>query len=147
MDNPQLSAAQEDYLEAIIMLESDRGRVRVRDLAQKLHVHKSTVTAALKMLTEKKLIDYEPYGQIELTDSGRQAARRVAGRHALLSCFLRDVLLIDEAVADENACRMEHVMDPALLKRVEQFYKYLRKRELEDCKWFAGFREYLQSGS
>lgn len=144
MDDAHISAAQEDYLEAIMALEAEQGRARVRDLALKLGVHKSTVTAALKMLTEKGLIDYEPYGRVELKEAGRRAAQRVAGRHDLLSRFLRDVLLIADDVADANACRMEHVMDPVLLKRIEQFYTYLHAREAEDCKWFSGFRTYLQ---
>jgi len=144
MDMPTISAAQEDYLEAIITLEAEHGRARVRDLAEKLAVHKSTVTAALKMLTEKGLIDYEPYGRIVLKDAGRRAAQRVARRHDLLRRFLRDVLLVEEHVAEENACRMEHVMDPQLLKRVEQFYTYLHEREMEDCKWFSGFRDYVK---
>ena len=145
MERTNLSAAQEDYLEAIITLESERGRVRVRDLAEKLGVHKSTVTAALKMLTEKGLIDYEPYGRIVLMESGRKAAQRVAKRHDLLRRFLRDILLIEASLADENACRMEHVMDPVLLKRIEQFYAYLQEREAENCKWFSGFRAYLDT--
>jgi len=144
MDMPNISAVQEDYLEAIITMEADRGRVRVRDLAEKLGVHKSTVTAALKMLAEKGLIDYEPYGRIVLQKGGRAAAQRVAGRHKLLHAFLRDVLLVDPAMAEENACRMEHVMDTELLQRIERFYAYLREREDGTGKWVSGFRDYLE---
>ncbi|MFU8780200.1 MAG: metal-dependent transcriptional regulator [Kiritimatiellia bacterium] len=144
MDMPNISAVQEDYLEAIITLESERGRVRVRDLSEKLGVHKSTVTAALKMLTEKGLIDYEPYGQIILKAEGRDAAERVAGRHQLLHQFLQDVLLVDADMAEKNACRMEHVMDPGVLRRVEQFYAYLQQCEAGSCPWVAGFRDYLE---
>jgi DtxR family transcriptional regulator, Mn-dependent transcriptional regulator len=144
MDMPNISAVQEDYLEAIITLEKEHGRVRVRDLAEKLGVHKSTVTAALKMLTEKGLIDYAPYGRIVLQAEGRDAAQRVAGRHVLLRKFLQDVLLLDAVLAENNACRMEHVMDPAVLLRIEQFYSYLHEREAAECKWFSGFKAYLE---
>ena len=144
MAESRLSAAQEDYLEAIITLEAEHGRVRVRDLSGKLGVHKSTVTAALKMLTDKGLIDYEPYGRIVLLEPGRRAAQRVAKRHDLLRRFLREILLVDEGLADANACRMEHVMDAVLLRRIELFYAYLQEREAGDCKWFSGFRDYLE---
>lgn len=144
MEASAISATQEDYLEAIITLESAHGRVRVRDLSDHLGVHKSTVTAALKMLTDKGLIDYEPYGRIALTVAGREAAEHVAGRHALLKRFLQDVLLLGPDAAEENACRMEHVMDAALLERLEDFHGYLRKSERSGRKWTNGFVSYLE---
>ena len=145
MDMPTISAVQEDYLEAIITLESERGRVRVRDVAERLGVHKSTVTAALKMLTDKGLMDYEPYGRIVLKEAGRVAAQKVAGRHDLLKRFLQDVLLIEPDAAEANACRMEHVIDPHVLARIETFYAYFRQREAGTCEWVSGFRAYLEA--
>jgi len=144
MDMPTISAVQEDYLEAIIKLEAERGRVRVRDLAERLGVHKSTVTAALKMLNEKGLIEYEPYGRIVLRGEGRQAAQKVAGRHELLKRFLVDILLLHPDAAEANACRMEHIMDPIVLDRIEQFYAYFRDREVAGDICLAGFRAYLE---
>ncbi len=131
MDAGAISAAQEDYLEAILVLEAANGRVRVRDLAERLSVHKSTVTAALKGLTEKMLIDYEPYGRIALTRQGRHAAERVSADHAVAKAFLTDVLLVDAATAEENACRMEHVMDRDVLNRLVSFAAFMERRAAE----------------
>lgn len=147
MDAGAISAAQEDYLEAILVLEAANGRVRVRDLAERLSVHKSTVTAALKGLTEKMLIDYEPYGRIALTRQGRHAAERVSADHAVAKAFLTDVLLVDAATAEENACRMEHVMDRDVLNRLVSFAAFMERRAAEgggDC--VARFKAYLQAG-
>ncbi len=125
MQTEPISATQEDYLEAILTLESENGRVRVRDLAERLSVHKSTVTAALKGLTEKQQIDYEPYGQIILTRDGRRAAERVSANHAVAKTFLTDVLLVDEQTAERNACRMEHVLDRDVLNRLVSFASFM----------------------
>lgn len=146
MTPPQsISAAQENYLEAILALESDHDRVRVRDLSERLSVHKSTVTAALKALSERALIDYEPYGQIVMTSAGRRAAERVSADHAVLKTFLREVLLIEESVAEENACRMEHVVDRSVLNRLLSLAAFMEQRATTSGDFLAAFKAYVKS--
>jgi DtxR family Mn-dependent transcriptional regulator len=116
-----ISAALEDYLEAILALSEDGGEARVRDISERLSVHKSTVTAALKVLSEKKLVEHEPYGAAALTDAGHCIAIRVAQSHAVVKSFLEDVLLVESETAEANACRMEHVMDKVVLERLVSF--------------------------
>lgn len=144
MDMSNISSVQEDYLEAIITLELSRGRVRVRDLAERLGVHKSTVTASLKGLADKGLIEYEPYGRIVLTQEGRVAAGKVAKRHALLCRFLQEVLLIDPALAETNACRMEHVIDISVLRRIETFCHFVGSGESSDNTLAADFHRFVE---
>lgn len=121
-----ISAVQEDYLEAILALESECKRVRVRDIAARLEVHKSTVTAALKNLAEKGLVEYEPYGQIKMTRSGRHTAERVYATHTALKSFLTGILMVDHETAERNACRMEHVMDRDVLDNLVQFTDFMQ---------------------
>lgn len=125
METSTLSASQEDYLEAILALEREHGRARGRDLSDRLQVHKSTVTAALKMLAQKELIEYAPYGRITLTASGRTEAERVLAKHKVLEYFLHEILLVDGAAAEANACRMEHVMDREVLSRLSEFTQFM----------------------
>jgi len=146
MEAELISAAQEDYIEAILALESENGRVRVRDLAERLAVHKSTVTAALKTLTEKALISYEPYGRIELTREGRRAAERVAAVHAVVKTFLTDVLLVDGVTAEENACRMEHVVDRDVLDRLVSFAAFMERSAADGADCVERFKIYLKAG-
>lgn len=143
-----ISAVQEDYLEAILALEAESSRVRVRDLAERLAVHKSTVTAALKALAEKGLIEYEPYGQIVMTRAGRRAGERVSADHAVVKAFLADVLMIDEEAAEDNACRMEHVMDRAVLNRLVSFTAYMTQGDSRDGRdGLESFKTYLTTES
>ncbi len=146
METESISAVQEDYLEAILALEADHGRVRVRDLADRLSVHKSTVTAALKILTDKDLIEYEPYGRIVMTRTGRQAAERVSADHAVVKAFLTEVLLIDGATAEENACRMEHVMDRDVLNRLISFAAFLERTAVAGASIAERFKTHLKAG-
>ena len=125
-DESRVSATLEDYLETILALSQVGGDARVRDISERLSVHKSTVTAALKTLSEKKLVEHEPYGAVVLTDAGRLIASRVARNHAVVKRFLQEVLLVDAQTAEDNACRMEHVMDKAVLDRLVAFAEFMR---------------------
>jgi DtxR family Mn-dependent transcriptional regulator len=116
-----LTAKLEDYLEAIVALVDAHGVARVRDIAAAVSVHKSTVTSALRTLARRGLIHYRPYQFVTLTSDGEAAGRRVASRHGAIRRFLTEVLDVDEAVASENACRMEHVIDPQVLDRLIRF--------------------------
>ncbi len=123
----KVSATQEDYLEAILCLTRENGEARARDIARELTVHKSTVTAALKALGERGLVNYAPYEIATLTDSGRRIAQRVFRGHRVVRRFLRDVLAIDEGTAEANACRMEHVMDKDVMDRLLVFAECIKE--------------------
>ncbi len=76
----ELSESLEDYLEAIYHLVAEKQVARSRDIATRLRVGRSSVTGALQALSEKGLVNYEPYEAITLTRGGRAAAARRARR-------------------------------------------------------------------
>jgi len=121
-----LTTTMEDYLEAIAWLIDDKGVARVRDIAASLDVHKSTVTAALRSLAEKELVNYSAYEAATLTPEGRRLAEDVIRRHEIVRKFFIEVLALDDEVADANACRMEHVLDAAVLDRLAHFAEAVR---------------------
>ena len=125
-DIVELSATLEDYLEAMARVIAEKGTARVRDIAAALSVHKSTVTAALRALSEKGLVDYAPYEIATLTPQGQEVARRIARRHEVIRSFLVDVLSVDEDMAEANACRMEHDLDREVLERVRLFAEFVK---------------------
>lgn len=123
----ELSAALEDYLEAMAQVAAEKGVARVRDIAAALSVHKSTVTGALRSLAEKGLVDYAPYEIATLTPEGQEVARRVARRHEVIRSFLVEVLSLDEGLAETNACRMEHDLDREVLERLHLFAEFVKR--------------------
>ncbi len=62
--NEPLSASLEDYLEAIFHIEQEKHAARAKDITERLQVSGASVTAALRTLAEKKLINYAPYDLI-----------------------------------------------------------------------------------
>jgi len=141
-----LTAALEDYLEAIFHVVAEKGEARVNDIAAELSVHKSTVTAALKRLARERMVNYSPYESATLTARGRREARRVTRRHRVIRDFLTDVLAVAPKSADENACRMEHVVDKDVLDRLARFAQFVKDCPRAGEGWVGSFRAYCDHG-
>jgi DtxR family Mn-dependent transcriptional regulator len=135
----ELSASQEDYLEAIYNIIQEKQAVRAKDIAKVLKVSRSSVTNALHALRNKKLIHYAPYETITLTSIGRSLAEGVVYRHEALKSFFVDVLGIRSNEADESACRIEHEISDAVLERLVQFVEFIETCPRAGTKWVEGF--------
>lgn len=101
--------SMENYLETILILKDKLPVVRSVDIANELGFKKSSISVAMKNLREKKYIEVDQYGYITLTESGREIADMIYERHRLLSAWLVR-LGVPPEIADEDACRMEHVI-------------------------------------
>ena len=120
-----LSASMEDYLEAIFNLSSSGGVVRSKDIAEVLSVSQSSVTGALRSLSDKGLINYKPYGYITLTEKGRKAASGIARKHEIIKSFFVDILGVDPSEAQEAACQAEHAFGSELILRIERLLEFV----------------------
>jgi len=130
-----ISASLEDYLEAIYWLVREQRVARSKDIADRLNVSKPSVTGALRQLTAAGYINYDPYSFVTLTAEGERAARRVVERHEALADFLHRVLGVDPATADENACRMEHAIDNAVLVKLTEFIRFVDSEKPDLRAW------------
>lgn len=111
----------EDYLEAVLELEEEHGTVRLTDVAKKIGVTKPSVSRAMKILQNDGYIHQESYGTIELTAKGRVKATQVYHRHKTLTVFLEDVLGVSPETAENDACRMEHILSSQTMERLAAF--------------------------
>ena len=122
-----LSSSLEDYLEAVLDLVRTGRVARVRDIARRLGVGMPSVSVALKTLSARGLVNYDPYQVITLTRRGEKLGRDITHRHTVLQGFLSDVLGVEPGVAQSNACRMEHAIDDEVLERLQQFAEFIQK--------------------
>ena len=104
-----INESSENYLETILVLSKKLPVVRSVDIANELGFKKSSVSIAMKHLREKEHITVTDAGYIYLTDAGREIAEMIYERHELLSKWLVK-LGVNPEVADEDACKMEHVL-------------------------------------
>jgi len=131
----QVSASLEDYLEAIFHTVDTKGAARAKDIVERMGVNNSSVTQALRLLSEKELVNYAPYDVITLTDTGERIALDVVRRHEVMRRFLTQVLGLNGEDADEGACRMEHAISGPVLERLVQFVDYFETCPLNGVRW------------
>jgi len=105
-----LHESGENYLETILVLKERNGRVRSIDVATELDYSKPSVSRAIGILKKEGLISVDKSGWIELTKAGMLRAAAVFDRHIIISDYLSDVLGVDKETAQEDACRIEHVL-------------------------------------
>jgi DtxR family Mn-dependent transcriptional regulator len=127
-----LTESVEMYLKAIYQVVREKQAARAKDIAIRLNVNSSSVTAALKHLSGRGFINYEPYDIITLTPEGMRVAREIVERGEAIRKFLIGVLEIDPEEAEESACRMEHVVTTQVWKRLEALTRLLEDYRSRD---------------
>jgi DtxR family Mn-dependent transcriptional regulator len=140
------SASMEDYLEAIANLGEGRKVVRVKQISEMLGVKMPSVTSALKKLSERELVEHERYGHIELTPEGDKVARDVIYRHEALTRFFAQALGINRETAEEDACKIEHVISPLSMERLAKFVEFIEACPLGSANFPSRYEYYLEHG-
>ena len=116
-----MTQSMEDYLESVYMISLKHKVVRVKDIAEMLAVKKPSVLNALKELEQKAYLIHEKYGYIELTDEGIVEARKIYTKHNTLKNFLMKVIGVSEATAENDACKMEHILAEETVEKLERY--------------------------
>ena len=105
----KIQESAENYLEAILIIKERNGEVRSVDVVNELGFSKPSISVAMKNLRENGYITMDSKGFIELTDKGFEIANPMYERHKLFTKWLIE-LGVSENTAQEDACRMEHVI-------------------------------------
>ncbi len=122
----RFSESLEDYLEAIVMLGGTN--VRSVDLANQLGVTKASVNHAVNTLITNGMVIKAPYGDISLTELGKTTSENVLKKHMVIKHFLIDILGVDELVANDEACGIEHNISDDTLERFESLVNRLKSK-------------------
>jgi DtxR family Mn-dependent transcriptional regulator len=112
-----LTKTDREALKAIYRLSRD-GDAHTGVLAERLGVTPGTVTATIKRLADRELVDHKPYRGVELTTRGRQAAISAIRRHRIVERFLADMLGYAWNEADRLATSFEHELPQEVEDRV-----------------------------
>ena len=114
--------SSEDYLETILMLREQNGNVRSIDIVNKMNYSKPSISIAMKKLKSEGLVEMDLNGYITLTGRGEEIAQRIYSRHKLLEKVLI-AIGVDRETAEEEACRIEHVIDDDTYNKINAFYE------------------------
>ena len=133
----ELSASHEHYLRAIWEVRSRHGYARLADVARALGVSPPTLSVGLRSLEAKRLVAHDDHRFLVLTADGERLAREVHHRHAVLRAFLTDVLRVDPAIAEREACLIEHDISAVTAGRLVDLLRLLQ----EDAEMRTLFRD------
>ena len=89
---PELTVAQSDYLEIIYEEQLKTGVARGCSIAQTAGVSRATVAATMRSLKALGLIDYYPYGPLEMTPAGLILGKRLHKKRKALEVFFSEVI-------------------------------------------------------
>lgn len=118
----KIHESAENYLETILMIKNKKGFVRSIDIANELDFSKPSVSVAMKNLRENGFIDVDSNGYITLLDKGQEIAEKMYERHTTLSEWLIG-LGVPEAIAVEDACRIEHIISVETFEAIKKIAK------------------------
>ena len=114
----KLHASGEDYLEAILVLQNQKGMVRSVDMARHMGVSKPSVCHAVATLKNGGFLTMDDGFFLHLTNIGREVAEQIYEKHR----FFTERLIaagVDPEIAEADACRIEHVISEESFRRLK----------------------------
>ncbi len=122
-----LQESGEMYLETIYVLSLTSSAVRSIDVADYMGFSKPSVSRAISLLKSEGLVKIDKDGYLKLTEGGQILAKRIYERHTVLTKMLLQ-LGVEEKIASEDACRIEHYISDETFDAIKQHMKkYLDK--------------------
>lgn len=118
-----LSQAVEDYLKTIYKLQST-GAVSTTDIARMLDVSSASVTNMVKRLSQMKMVEYQSYKGVRLTEAGEKIALEIIRHHRLLETYLKEMLDYSWEQMHEEAERLEHHISEEFEEKIDALLGY-----------------------
>jgi DtxR family Mn-dependent transcriptional regulator len=119
-----MTLTEENYLKALHRLSQNGESISVKRIAALLDIKMPTVNSMVKNLSEKKLIKYEKYKSIELTEKGRKQALLILRKHRLTELFLKDVMGLGWEEVHDIAEQIEHLQSDLFFNRIDEMLGY-----------------------
>ena len=131
----KLTASTEDYLETIFLIGQDLPVIRVKDISSRMGVSMPSVNSAVKNLASKKLVTFEKYGYIQLTESGKKLGKKIFEKHTLLKSFFTDILGVEPETAENDACKIEHHISNSTINKLREFSDFILSNRSSIREW------------
>ena len=118
------SLTEENYLKALFNISIENGEVNVAELSKRLAIKMPTVTSMMKKLSEKKMVYYESYKPLQLTEKGKKAAGLIIRKHRLTEMFLVDKMKLGWEDVHDIAEQIEHIQSPVFFDKMDELLGY-----------------------
>ena len=122
----KIQESGEMYLETILILSKANPYVRSIDICEYMGFSKPSVSRAVGLLKNGGYIAVDESGHITLTEHGLEVAEKIFDRHNVLTRLLTE-LGVDEEIASNDACKIEHVLSEETMTAIKSYIENLHK--------------------
>jgi Mn-dependent DtxR family transcriptional regulator len=126
--NP-ISHSAAHHLTAIAELRETVGYARVSDVARLLNITRGSASLTLKALKQRGLVVEDANRFMQLSEEGKMVADSVRGKKYLFEEFLHDVLKVSLDTADEDTCKIEHLVSNETAERLARFMRFVKSND------------------
>jgi Mn-dependent DtxR family transcriptional regulator len=119
LEQTKITSSMEDYLEMIYRLHHDEHPVRIKELAECLHVKPSSASKMAGNLKNQGLVEFEKYGTVSLTEDGMQLGEYLLFRHEVLHRFFCYINQNTDEL--EQVEKVEHFMNPQTVYNIQKW--------------------------
>jgi len=112
MAEHQVTAAEQEYLESLFWLYEAGLPMSGANLARAMRLSAPTVHEMLGRLERDGYIERTDGRKIQFTETGREQAMEIVGRHRMIERFLTDVVGVPWDDVHEEAEKLEYAMTP-----------------------------------
>lgn len=120
-----LTYSEENYLKTIFHLSLNQKKgVTTNAIAAKIETKASSVTDMIKKLDDKKLVEYQKYQGVKLTEEGLLAAKMIVRKHRLWEVFLVEKLGFSWDEVHDVAEELEHIKSEKLINKLDAYLEY-----------------------
>lgn len=118
------SYTEENYIKALFNLANEKGEVSVNELSKRLDIKMPTVNSMMKKLADKKLVHYESYKPLRLTEKGKKEAGLIIRKHRLTEMYLVQKMGFGWEQVHEIAEQIEHLHSPYFFEKMDEILGY-----------------------
>jgi DtxR family transcriptional regulator, Mn-dependent transcriptional regulator len=112
MAEHEVTAAEQEYLESLFWLYEAGLPMSGANLARAMQLSAPTVHEMLGRLERDGFIERTDGRKIQFTETGREQAMEIVGRHRMIERFLTDVVGVPWDDVHEEAEKLEYAMTP-----------------------------------
>jgi DtxR family transcriptional regulator, Mn-dependent transcriptional regulator len=112
--------SEENYLKALFNLSNEKGEVTVQELSIALQIKMPSVNSMIKKLSEKKMVHYESYKPVRLSEKGKKEAGLIIRKHRLTEMYLVEKMGFGWEQVHEIAEQIEHLQSPLFFDKMDE---------------------------
>lgn len=141
--NP-ISHSAAHHLIAIAELVETVGYARVSDVARRLNITRGSASLTLKTLKQRGLVLEDDNRFIRLSEDGEAVSGAVRGKKFLFDQFFHSILGVDPDTADEDTCKIEHLISNPTADRLARFMRFLTSDDPRAQIFIDAWRHYSE---